>query len=339
MRPRLEARPEVLPRDRRDLRQHRRQRGGPPAAAPRRGVRRGATSWPRWWSTSTPRAASSAGLRDQPRVPPRLRPRRRAVRPRRDHAPTPSTRADFPLTTADGRRYRHLPLRNTNKKFNPVTARTLHFPVWGDPGPGGSRPTPFAGAVEVLPVFGDGAPGGVALVAAADRRAARRPGLPVGQGPAGRAGRRLPAGLARTPTGRKKLRTIWLAEEVGLHRHRRRRAQGARGPRLRVAQADRAASAGSCRRCPTTWWCSTSSPAAARPGTPSRSPTPRTAAPVLPLGQLRRADPARAQRPARRAAHRRRHHPRPAAGRRRRGRRRARGADAGRGRSLQGWVP
>ena len=41
--------------------------------------------------------------------------------------------ADFPLEDADGRRYRHLPLRNTNKKFNPVTARTLHFPVWGDP--------------------------------------------------------------------------------------------------------------------------------------------------------------------------------------------------------------
>src|SRR3954451_24878449 len=39
---------------------------------------------------------------------------------------------DFPLVTVDGRRYRLLPLRNTNKKFNPVTARTLHFTVWGD---------------------------------------------------------------------------------------------------------------------------------------------------------------------------------------------------------------
>ncbi len=26
---------------------------------------------------------------------------------------------DFPQTTPDGRRFRHLPLRNTNKKFNP----------------------------------------------------------------------------------------------------------------------------------------------------------------------------------------------------------------------------
>ena len=45
---------------------------------------------------------------------------------------------DFPLESPDGRRYRHLPLRNTNKKFNPVTARTLHFPVYGDPVTGGS---------------------------------------------------------------------------------------------------------------------------------------------------------------------------------------------------------
>ena len=31
---------------------------------------------------------------------------------------------DFPLVDGDGRRFRHLPLRNTNKKFNPATART-----------------------------------------------------------------------------------------------------------------------------------------------------------------------------------------------------------------------
>ena len=50
--------------------------------------------------------------------------------------------ADFPLTEPDGRRLRHLPLRNTNKKFNPVTARTLHYPLWGDPAPVESRPRP-----------------------------------------------------------------------------------------------------------------------------------------------------------------------------------------------------
>ena len=66
--------------------------------------------------------------------------------------------ADFPLVAPDGRRYRHLPLRNTNKKFNPVTARTLHFTVWGDPDSGRVATTPFEGAVEVEPVFGDGTP-------------------------------------------------------------------------------------------------------------------------------------------------------------------------------------
>ena len=87
--------------------------------------------------------------------------------------------ADFPLEAPDGRRYRHLPLRNTNKKFNPVTARTLHFPVYGDPVSGRvarhalrRRGRDRAG-VRRRP------PGGVAVVGAADRAAARRPGLPA----------------------------------------------------------------------------------------------------------------------------------------------------------------
>ena len=56
--------------------------------------------------------------------------------------------SDFPLVDGDGRRYRHLPLRNTNKKFNPVTARTLHFPVYGDPDSGLVRTRPFEGAAR-----------------------------------------------------------------------------------------------------------------------------------------------------------------------------------------------
>ena len=61
-------------------------------------------------------------------------------------APTPSTSGDFPLEDpGDGRRYRHLPLRNTNKKFNPVTAPTLHFPVYGDPVTGDGPDGAFAG--------------------------------------------------------------------------------------------------------------------------------------------------------------------------------------------------
>ena len=63
-------------------------------------------------------------------------------------APTRSLESDFPLEDATGRRYRHLPLRNTNKKFNPVTARTLHFPVYGDPESGLVSTAPFEGATR-----------------------------------------------------------------------------------------------------------------------------------------------------------------------------------------------
>lgn len=66
--------------------------------------------------------------------------------------------ADFPHTAPDGRRYRLLPLRNTNKKFNPATAPTLHFAIFGDPVTGRVATAPFEGAVEIKPVFGDGMP-------------------------------------------------------------------------------------------------------------------------------------------------------------------------------------
>lgn len=125
---------------------------------------------------------------------------------------------DFPLTDADGRRFRHLPLRNTNKKFNPATARTLHFPVWGDPATGAVRTAPFDGAVEVLPVFGDGTP---AVWRWSRPRIDERPDDLVCRVVKGVRGERVDVfqkdWLHRdTPGGRrKKLRTIWMSEEVG----------------------------------------------------------------------------------------------------------------------------
>ena len=125
---------------------------------------------------------------------------------------------DFPLTEADGRRYRHLPLRNTNKKFNPVTARTLHFPVWGDPETGKVSTQEFDGALEIEPVFGDGRP---AVWRWSRPTIDARPGDLVCRDINGREGRRTdvfqkdwlhpPGSTGR----RKKLKTIWLAEEVG----------------------------------------------------------------------------------------------------------------------------
>lgn len=125
---------------------------------------------------------------------------------------------DFPQVAPDGRRYRHLPLRNTNKKFNPVTARTLHFPVWGDPETGEVRTTPFAGATEITPVFGDGRPAvwrwsAPLIEARTDDVVCRRI--------RGRLGERIDVfqrdwlGVAGGRARRKKLTTIWLAEEIG----------------------------------------------------------------------------------------------------------------------------
>lgn len=126
--------------------------------------------------------------------------------------------SDFPLTAEDGRRFRHLPLRNTNKKFNPTTARTLHFAVWGDPDSGRVSTRPFAGAVEIEPVFGDGRP---AVWRWSRPRIDERPDDLVCRRVNGKLGERVDVfqrdWLHRdTPGGRrKKLRTIWLAEEVG----------------------------------------------------------------------------------------------------------------------------
>ncbi|MGI8644959.1 MAG: site-specific DNA-methyltransferase [Nocardioides sp.] len=122
--------------------------------------------------------------------------------------------ADFPLATDDGRRFRHLPLRNTNKKFNPATAGTLHFPVYGDPATGAVRTAPFGDAVEVFPVFGDGTP---AVWRWSRPRIDERPGDLVCRTVRGARGDRVDVfQLDWLHAGRrKKLRTIWLADEVG----------------------------------------------------------------------------------------------------------------------------
>ena len=124
--------------------------------------------------------------------------------------------ADFPLEAADGRRYRRLPLRNTNKRFNPLSAPTLHFPVWGDPESGRVATAPFDGAVEIKPVFGDGTP---AVWRWSRPRIDERPDDLECRWVRGTRGDRVDVYQRdwRHPAGgrRKKLRTIWLAEEVG----------------------------------------------------------------------------------------------------------------------------
>lgn len=125
---------------------------------------------------------------------------------------------DFPLVAPDGRRFRHLPLRNTNKKFNPITAPTLHFAVYGDPGSGRVATSPFAGCVEIKPVFGDGRP---AVWRWSAPLIDQRPDDLVCRIVRGTLGERVDVYQRDWlhpldgPARRKKLPTIWLAEEVG----------------------------------------------------------------------------------------------------------------------------
>lgn len=122
--------------------------------------------------------------------------------------------ADFPQTAPDGRRFRLLPLRNTNKKFNPRTARTMAYPLWGDPENGRVSTERFEGSHEVWPVFGDGAP---AVWRWSPPLVTERADDLVCRVVRGRLGERVD--IAQRDWWhegrRKKITTIWLAEEVG----------------------------------------------------------------------------------------------------------------------------
>ena len=122
--------------------------------------------------------------------------------------------SDFPLVGADGVNYRLLPLRNTNKRFNPRTTPTMTYPLYGDPDTGRVSVDPAEGLTEILPVFGD-------LTAAVWRwsrdRARERVDELVCRTVRGRSGTRVDIYQRdRHELGRtKKLKTIWLSQEVG----------------------------------------------------------------------------------------------------------------------------
>ena len=122
--------------------------------------------------------------------------------------------ADFPLTDGDGVSFRLLPLRNTNKRFNPRTTPTMTYPLYGDPVTGAVSVEPGPGLVEILPVFGDLTP---AVWRWSRDRARERVGDLVCRTVRGRSGPRVDVYQRdRFESGRiKKLKTIWLAQEVG----------------------------------------------------------------------------------------------------------------------------
>lgn len=122
--------------------------------------------------------------------------------------------ADFPHRDPDGISFRLLPLRNTNKRFNPRTTPTMTYPLYGDPDTGRVSVDPEPGLVEIRPVFGD-------LTAAVWRwsrdRARERVDELVCRTVRGRSGPRVDVYQRdRLEAGRiKKLKTIWLSQEVG----------------------------------------------------------------------------------------------------------------------------
>lgn len=121
---------------------------------------------------------------------------------------------DFPHTGADGVNFRLLPLRNTNKRFNPRTAPTMTYPLYGDPGTGAVAVDPAPGLTEIHPVFGDLTP---AVWRWSRGRARERADELVCRTVRGREGPRVDVYQRdRHEEGRvKKLRTVWLSQEVG----------------------------------------------------------------------------------------------------------------------------
>ena len=242
MRPRLEAAREVLARHRRDLRQHRRQRGRAPAAADGRGVRRGRTSSRRSWSTSTPRAASSAAAS------------RPATSTSSSTPATPPRACSTPASTEHRRRAR-LPADRRRRPPLPAPAAAQHQ----------QEVQPGHRAHPALPDLGRPRDRRVATDAVRRARsrssrcsATARPAVWRWSRP--RIDERPDDLVCRRDRGRSGERVDvfqkdWLhrdgrpPQEAAHHlagrgdrldRHRGRRAQGAGRPRLRVAQADRA---------------------------------------------------------------------------------------------------
>ncbi len=218
MRPRLLAAREVLRGDRGDLRQHRRQRGGAPAAADGRGVRGAELPGPGRGQPQRQGPPARQGLRHQPRVPPRLRPSTRPRACSTPAAPTPSTSATSRCRRrrvgASGTCRCATPTRSsTRSPRGPCTSR-----CGATPSRGGSPRRRSTVPSRSQPVFGDGKP---AVWRWSRPRIDERPDDLVCRRIKGKHGERVDVfqkdWLHRDADGgrRKKLRTIWLAEEVG----------------------------------------------------------------------------------------------------------------------------
>jgi len=120
---------------------------------------------------------------------------------------------DFPINDDTGQ-YRLLPLRNTNKKFNPDTRPNLHYPMYISPESGEVSCKDSEGAIKVTPVFGSGAP---AVWRWGRPKAERQAAELFGRKVSGRLGERWDIFQRDylTEGRKKKLTSVWLSQDVG----------------------------------------------------------------------------------------------------------------------------
>lgn len=118
------------------------------------------------------------------------------------------------IDPATGRRYRQLPLRNTNARFNPQSSPSMYFELYGDPKTGKVSVEPFEGAEKIVPVFGSGAP---AVWRWSRQKISSQPDDVLCRTVRGTNGHRTDVFQKDWlhEGRRKRLRTIWTSDEVG----------------------------------------------------------------------------------------------------------------------------
>ena len=119
---------------------------------------------------------------------------------------------DFPKVDENGLAFRYLPLRNTNKKFNPKTARTMYFAIHGNPNTGESRWSPSTGRSRY------GRSSGTSHQRSGVGRPPRSPPKPTNSN----AVSSVPSDASTSPNATtlgtdrtKKLKTVWLSRTSG----------------------------------------------------------------------------------------------------------------------------
>jgi len=121
--------------------------------------------------------------------------------------------ADFPLEDSEGH-YRLLPLRNTNKKFNPDTRPNLAYPLFVDRETGEVDVASGEDTIRIMPVFGTGAP---AVWRWSKGKVAEERTRLFGRQVRGKTGRRWDVFQKDyNHAGRtKKLTSVWLSKDIG----------------------------------------------------------------------------------------------------------------------------